>query len=111
MSWEVFRAIKKELTDDLLKPGYTGHCYVASEAYYHIVGKEEGFKPYQMKVNGTSHWWLRRGSEIIDLTKEQFPDCVNYWHENARQRAFLTKYPSKRAQILINRVMKRLEDG
>jgi len=108
MSFEAFNAIKKCLTDDLLAPGHTGHCYVASEAYYHIVGKEEGFQPCQMKVDGVSHWWLRRGSEVIDITSDQFGYEVNYWHKSARCRGFLTKEPSKRAQVLIDRVMERI---
>ena len=111
MSFEVFNAIRHSLTDDLLRPGYTGHCYVASEAYYHIVGKEDGYRPYQMEVSGVSHWWLRRGSEIIDITAGQFDHGVNYWHESARCRGFLTKEPSKRARMLIDRVNKELSKG
>lgn len=109
MSYEVFNAIKRNLTDDLLAPGHTGHCYVASEAYYHIVGREDGFQPYQMKVDGVSHWWLQRFDEVIDITSDQFDHRVNYWHESARCRGFLTKEPSKRAQILIDRVMENLK--
>jgi hypothetical protein len=108
MSWPVFKLIKENLTDDLLAHGHTGHCYVASEAYYHIVGREDGFQPYQMKVDGVSHWWLRRGNNVIDITSDQFDYAVNYWHEDARCRGFLTKGPSKRAQVLIDRVMEKL---
>jgi hypothetical protein len=103
-------AIKSNLTDDLLGKGHTGHCYVASEAYYHIMGYQYGFRPHQMKVDGVSHWWLQDGDgEIIDITEDQFVGVkVNYWSDDARCRGFLTKGPSKRAQILIDRVMRSL---
>lgn len=106
---DIIRAIKKSLTPDLLKGDYSGHCYVASEAFYHLVGKDLGFQPYQMKVNGVSHWWLKSGSLVVDITASQFSFNINYWHEDARCRGFLTKKPSKRAQVLMDRVKARLE--
>lgn len=108
MSKDVFDAIKRNLTPDLLKSGYSGHCYVASEAYYHIVGKHDGFRPKCMKINGVTHWWLQRGSNIIDLTSDQFNFQPNYWSDSARGRGFLTKGPSKRARVLIDRVCEDL---
>lgn len=110
----LINAIKRALTPELLKAKYVepdgcghplaGHCYVASEAYYHIVGKEQGYSPYQMKVDGVSHWWLQQGCSVVDITAKQFDHKINYHHETRRRRAFLTVQPSRRAQVVIDRV-------
>lgn len=97
--------IKKALTPELLKPGFgpKGHCYVASEAAYHLLGgKEAGLKPMNIKHEGVQHWFLMGPDGIIDLTADQFETPVPY--ARARGRGFLTSQPSKRAQIVIDRV-------
>ncbi len=103
--------IRLYLTEDLLKNKYkgrhplSGHCYVASEAYYHLNGgKESGLKPHSLRIDENMvHWFLKdRFNRIIDLTAEQFDYQVPY--ETGRARGFLTKGPSKRAMILINKV-------
>lgn len=106
----ICRTIKESLTDDLLKPGFSGHCYVASEAYYHLMGgKASGLIPYSMKINGIVHWFLKDSiGLVIDLTANQFQFNINYSHKSARGRGFLTKQPSKRAKILINRVRNKM---
>ncbi len=110
----LFKLIRASLTDDLRKKPwrgsdnhFSGHCYVASEAAYHLLGgKNAGIKPCSIKHEGCTHWFLNWNGEIIDLTVEQFDEIPKY--EKARGRGFLTKLPSKRAQILISRVLKRL---
>ena len=106
------KRIIDNLTEDLLKKEYlnypnknnfTGHCYVASECYYHIAN--ENLKIYHIKHENSTHWFLRNDkNEIIDLTSEQFNTPVPY--QNAKRGAFLTKQPSKRTKILIDRVIK-----
>jgi hypothetical protein len=94
------RAVRAGLTPDLLKPEYrgskrpfAGHCYVATEAYYHLVGgKAAGLTRFHIKHEDASHWWLLdlRG-RVIDLTAEQFKTPVPY--ERGRRRAFLPPTP------------------
>ncbi len=65
------RRVQSVLSPGLLKPEYRkdlesqdiermvyGHCYVATEAAYHLFAKAEGFVPYMAKVDGSTHWWL-----------------------------------------------------
>lgn len=85
-----------------------GYCYVASEALYHLWGKENGFKPAQMHVHvghGTrySHWFWRRGVEVLDITVAQFGRVRIPYHK-ARGCGFLTLAPSNAAQEIIRRV-------
>lgn len=110
---ELRAAIQASLTPDLLKKGFrasskiptAGHCYVASEAYYHLAGGAAvGLKPMFIKHCGVSHWFIRdlTQDEDIDLTAEQFTVPVPY--SKAVGCGFLTRQPSKRAQELIGRV-------
>ena len=65
----IITQLKAELTPDLLKKEwrekakdqhYTfGHCYVASEALYHLLGADKSsFRPYYGKDEMGTHWWL-----------------------------------------------------
>lgn len=103
--------IQKHLTPDLLKPQFqgnknplAGHCYVASEALYHLNGgKEAGFKSKCIRHEGTTHWWIEDSEGIIyDITASQFEAPVPY--HLGRACGFLTKEPSKRAKELIRRI-------
>lgn len=108
----VKNAVRRALleSDDLRRPpwrgsscGYTGHCYVASEAFFHLLGgPQSGLTPATVLVDGVVHWFLRGPDGVIDLTADQF-DCEIPYSEG-RGRGFLTKQPSKRAQVLISRV-------
>jgi len=98
-------------SDDLRRPEYrgnpnfyAGHCYVASEAIYHLA-KNEGIKLKPMFVyhEHTPHWYLCDSGEILDPTKEQFSTPVDY--SSAKGKGFLTKKPSKRAATLIKRAL------
>lgn len=117
MDWSDFRGLVIDsLTDDLLTPKYRrmkkannlpntfGHCYVASEAAYYLLGgKEEGWKPMHMTHLGASHWFLKHESGyILDLTYNQFKSPLDY--SRARGTGFLTKTPSKRAKKLLIRI-------
>jgi hypothetical protein len=112
--------IQKHLTDDLLtplrrklknrRPG-CGHCYVASEALWHLLGgRESGWTP-QILTHGTwpeglkpgeTHWYLRKGDEVLDPTALQFRGEIPY--SRGKGCGFLTREPSKRAQTLLERV-------
>jgi hypothetical protein len=107
-------AITANLTPDLLQPKYRelnkrnplfGHCYVATEAMYYLLGgKESGYKPCVIRLGDTTHWFLKHKitEEIIDITAEQFDFPVPY--EKGRGNGFLTKNPSKRTQELLKRI-------
>lgn len=103
--------IRFSLTDELRRPGYgshpmAGYCYIASEAYYHLMGgKVAGFIPCTIKHEGVTHWYLKHKSgRIIDITADQFKVPPDY--SKGRGRGFLTKNPSKRAQIIMKRFKK-----
>lgn len=114
---DVSRAIVASLTPDLLKKQYrvlarnkfTGHCYVASEALFHMLGgRDSDYVPETVKHERSQHWYLRnkKTRRVIDLTKRQFVEPVPY--EKGRGCGFLTRQPSKRAQILIERAKQKL---
>jgi hypothetical protein len=112
---QIVTSVRKNLSDDLRKPEFrghecktTGHCYVASEAVYHLLGgKAAGYTPMQVTHEGTSHWFLKHESgKIIDPTADQFTTPVPY--EKAKGKGFLTKKPSKRAQVLLGRMDKKV---
>ena len=104
--------IVSNLTDDLRKKQYkgnsnplTGHCYVASEALFHMLGIDAvNWLPCNIQHEKCSHWYLKNKitGKILDLTAGQFKTTVPY--KNGRGRGFLTKQPSKRASELIRRV-------
>ena len=109
---ELIKRIQENLSPNLLNDKYRrsitkdshpyfGHCYVATEALYHLQGKKLGYKPQVLRIDeNTTHWYLRKGDEIVDITKEQFIGQIDY--SKGRGCGFLTKHPSKRTQWLIN---------
>lgn len=145
---EIKRAILDALTPDLLAPQYraglkpgdpveTGHCAVASEAFYHLAGgRQAGFIPvvcgYTVTADGRmvfdaaaraaahaesaacareTHWWIRgpkngcRGAgAVFDVTAAQYGFPFPY--EKGRNTGFMQpqQKPSKRAQVVIDRV-------
>lgn len=103
---------QQSMEDDLLSPAWRGrvkwtdsplkgHCYVAAEAYYHLQGKRDGFKPQVVRIDAeTTHWYLKNADgKIIDPTAGQFLKPPPY--EKGRGCGFLTKKPSKRARKLM----------
>lgn len=113
------KRIQKALTPDLLKKDQVfmltgihpteGHCAVAAEAAYHLLGgREAGWMPIVLprKVLGNNtHWWIRHKDtgEIFDPTSEQFGDD-EIPYKLGRPCGFMTKHPSRRAKIVIDRV-------
>ena len=105
------KKVQAALSDDLRRPPWkgsgnplAGHCYVASEALYHMLGgKKAGYTPMFIKHEGAPHWFLRGpDGEYIDPTEGQFETPVP--HEDGTPKGFLTKQPSARAQTVIDRV-------
>lgn len=107
------KKIRQNLSKELLSGKYhnlshhplAGHCYVASEAAHHLL-KRIGVHstPMQATVDGISHWWLRLDDgSVLDITSDQFDDPAPFY-KVGKGKGFLTKKPSKRAQILIDRV-------
>lgn len=87
-----------------------GHCYLATEAAYHLLGgKEKGWKPYYLKQDGESHWFLKdKSGRILDITAEQFGEApIKY--ADARGKGFLTKAPSKRCKLLLRKIRESLD--
>jgi hypothetical protein len=149
---DIKRAIIDALTPDLLSAQYraclkdgdpkeTGHCAVASEAFYHLAGgKAAGFMPvvcgYTVTPDGKmhygparataeretpsdyvreTHWWIRgpkdgkRGAgAVFDVTAGQYDFAFPY--ENGHNTGFMQpqQKPSKRAQVVIDRVVQKL---
>ena len=114
------------LTPDLLTPKWraaaeaagkasAGHCYAASEALFHLLGgSASGWVPQVVGHQswpeglgpGGTHWYLknRRTGEVLDPTAEQFlPLSVPYGA--GRGCGFLTAGPSRRARVIIGRLM------
>ena len=104
--------IPPALSPDLLLPRFhrpdahthAGHCYSASEAYFHAIGgRAAGLKPVSLRHEGVVHWWIRdAGGTDIDLTAAQFATPVPY--ALGRPRGFLTRAPSARARELLRRI-------
>lgn len=108
-------SIHSALTDELRHPvdnphPLAGFCYVASEAFYHIIGgKHKGLTPCMVKHEGVNHWYIKyKDGTIFDLTADQFKNPPDY--DKGRGRGFLTKKPSKRAQIVMDRVAGSMDD-
>jgi hypothetical protein len=104
------RALQTCLTPDLLSPAWrqrangplSGHCYVASEAAWHMLGgPSSGWSPKVARIGDITHWWLGNGTTVLDVTAGQFVDAVDY--SKGRGCGFLTKQPSKRASELMSR--------
>jgi hypothetical protein len=106
----LIKKIVSNLSDDLKRSGFnnscsvSGHCYVASEAMFHLLGGyNSSYRPANVKHEGVQHWYLiHNDSAILDLTAAQFKTPIPY--HRGRKRGFLTKHPSKRAQILLSRI-------
>ena len=106
----------RHLTQDLLKPMYRGphnpfygHCYVATEALYHLMGgTDSGLHIYYGRDElDIVHWWLEgEDGTVYDPTSRQYTDEGRVPPYEVKKRgSFLTNDPSKRAVKL----MKRLE--
>ena len=114
--------IKKHLSSDLLKACYRlenqtnptfGHCYVASEALYHLSGgKASGLLIKRARDDrGITHWWLEYKEEkVLDPTAEQYYISGRTPpYAKGVGAGFLTRNPSKRALILMDRIRHHLQ--
>lgn len=111
------KLVVAQLTPDLLSPQFAklpqaqrnplfGHCYVASEALYHLAGgKRSGLRPRRIRIAEDQwHWWLvDQDGNVVDLTAGQFDTAPDY--ALGIKAAFLTKRPSARAKKLMARVV------
>ena len=82
-----------------------GNCYVACEAFYHLLGgKDAGYKPMYVYHENDTHWFLKHISGlIIDPTSSQFKTKPNYL--NGKGCGFLTKNASKKAKVLMKKLV------
>lgn len=103
--------IRANLSDDLRRAPWrgstcpvAGHCYVASEAAFHVLGgRGGGWKPETVTHEGAVHWYLRHATgQVLDVTAAQFTAPPDY--TQGRGRAFLTRRPSRRARELLHRI-------
>lgn len=107
---EIVALIKNYLSDDLRKKKYqgnpnrfVGHCYVGSEAFYYI-RNSKAYVPSYVKFENDVHWFITKNDgTIIDTTIEQFDGKIPPYHLK-KNCGFLTKKPSKRTRILIQRI-------
>jgi hypothetical protein len=112
---ELIELIVDSLSDNLLESKYktiknknifTGHCYIATEVLYYLINDDEkiNYIPARIKINNDNHWVLvnKITNEIYDVTKNQFSFPIDY--SKIRKCWFLTKTPSKRTLILLNRI-------
>ena len=110
--------IKSNLSSDLLKPEYKmfnkhnptfGHCYIASEALFHLAGgKASGLSIKRARdASNISHWWLESAEgQIFDPTSDQYDHFgTKPPYQSGVSTGFLTKNPSKRAKILMDRCL------
>lgn len=119
MSKDKIERIKKNilsnLTEDLRLAKYRndpnilkGHCYIASEALFYLLNNKNNkiWKPKWVKHENDTHWFIQNieTGRIIDLTVKQFKTKPRYG--KGISCGFLTKVPSKRTQILLERIKK-----
>lgn len=107
---EIGARVTAALSDELRRAPWkgsacpvAGHCYVASEAAYHMLGgRAAGWTPASLRHEGATHWFLRhQDGSILDLTAGQFGSVPPY--ASGVGRGFLTAQPSRRAQVVIDR--------
>jgi hypothetical protein len=87
-------------------PAGLGFCYAAAEALYHLGGgKAAGLTPYVARLADGTHWWLEdAASNVYDPTADQFSDPGAIYPLGVG-KGFLTKAPSKTAQLIIDEVV------
>ena len=120
---KIIENIQSVLTPDLLKGIWKretenkleGHCYIATESLYWLLGGPESvWKPYVLSHKtwpdglnvGETHWFLKNNiGEILDPTKEQFGDLeIDY---NKGKLNCMMNYPiggSKRSREIMKRI-------
>lgn len=100
--------VKKEFLFLQKKHRLGGHCYVATEAMYYLLGgKSSGYMPASLVHEGVKHYYLkhRETGEVLDLTALQFRTPIPY--ASGRGSVYRQSKPSKRTAILLERVKAR----
>jgi len=112
---QTFDAIRACLSPDLLTPEelakirpsshpVTGHCFIATLATYHLIGKRHGLLPHFCKLEGGgTHWWLWNSetSKYLDPTFEQAAEPFPY---DAGQKNLRYVKKHKRTNELVGKV-------
>lgn len=83
-----------------------GHCYVATEAFFHLTGGYGSWFVERLSVGDVTHWYLRDRDDpsvVVDLTESQFDVDVD--HSSGVKTGFLTSDPSKRTQKVLEKVL------
>ena len=98
--------VREVLTPDLLKPGYRGHCYAASEAiFWHEGGLDAGHSMMQIRHEGVSHWFvLLEDGTVLDPTADQFRTPVPYRSARRNNGFVVQRGVSRRAATILRRV-------
>lgn len=116
----LIRKIQANLTPDLLNKQWratadfrgTGHCYVATEALYWMMGgPQSGYKPHVLSnitwpeglAKGETHWFLAKGQSVLDPTASQFDRDIPYRKGRSNGMMNHPHGGSKRARKLIAR--------
>ena len=87
-------------------PFPAGLCYVGTEALWYLLGgSESGYTPHYIRLDGETHWFLKNKSgEVLDVTRDQFPNRQWLPYHEGKGCGFLTKRPSKRTKVIIDDV-------
>lgn len=110
------KRIQAALSPDLLSKTYrscandhpvAGHCYAAAEALFHALGgKAAGLTARVARdPDGGTHWWLSAANgDVLDPTREQYTALGKQPpYEAGRNVGFLTREPSRRARVILQR--------
>jgi hypothetical protein len=85
-----------------------GHCYVASEVLYHMIKDSGNYSACCARdERGVVHWWIvdNETSKIYDTTSDQYYSRgLVPPYSNGKKTGFLTKDPSKRALIVMQKM-------
>lgn len=114
---QIIVLIKRSLSDNLRKKKYqgnsnklAGHCYVASEAFYHLTKQTNLYTPSYVKFCGGTHWFLsKKDGKIIDITVKQFNGKIPPYSLK-KNCGFLTSNPSKRTIELLKIILIKLQN-
>lgn len=110
------RSVQRHLTPELVDEAFVGvhscagHCYVGSEALYHAMvarGIVGSFKPHRARdAEGVTHWWLEdEQGRRLDPTASQYTSRgLRPPYSAGRGGGFLTAQPSRRAQVVLDRL-------
>ena len=114
---QIIGLIKRSLSDSLRKKKYqgnknkmAGHCYIASEAFYHLTKQTNLYTPSYVKFCGETHWFLsKKDGKIIDITVKQFNGKIPPYSLK-KNCGFLTSNQSKRTVELLKMILIKLQN-